>query len=153
MTNPSRQTPNTVDLEKIPNKIYYSISEASEYTGVEAHVLRYWETKFSKLNPKRVSGNQRKYTRNDLELLYAIVRLLYEEGYTLDGAERKLRLGLQALKAEQAEADQTAIQPEPQPAPPTPAAPAPSPAAAPKSSQNQLLQDIKRELEDVLKML
>lgn len=152
MTNPSRQSPNTVDLDKIPNKIYYSISEASEYTGVEAHVLRYWETKFTKLNPKRVSGNQRKYTRNDLELLYAIVRLLYDEGYTLDGAERKLRLGLQALKAEQAEAEQAAQQPEPQQVP-TPAQPAAQPPQAPANPNNQLLTEIKQELENIVKML
>jgi DNA-binding transcriptional MerR regulator len=98
MTN--RNRPNTTPLEDIPKKIYYSISEASEFTGVEPHVLRYWETKFSKLNPKRVGGNQRKYTRNDIELLYEIVNLLYSEGYTLDGAERKLKGGLQALRAE-----------------------------------------------------
>ena len=95
-----RTKPRVVPLAKIPNKIYYSISEASEYTGVEPHVLRYWETKFSKLNPKRVGGNQRKYTRADLELLYEIVHLLYQEGYTLDGAERKLRTGLAAAKNE-----------------------------------------------------
>lgn len=95
-----RTKPRVIPLKEIPNKIYYSISEASEFTGVEPHVLRYWETKFSKLNPKRVGGNQRKYTRNDIELLYEIVYLLYQEGYTLDGAERKLRIGLQALKAE-----------------------------------------------------
>lgn len=152
MTNPSRQSPNTVDLDKIPNKIYYSISEASEYTGVEAHVLRYWETKFTKLNPKRVSGNQRKYTRNDLELLYAIVRLLYDEGYTLDGAERKLRLGLQALKAEQAEAEQAAQQPEPQQVP-TPTPQAAQSTQSPANPNNQILTEIKRELEEVLKML
>lgn len=98
MTN--RNRPNITSLEDIPKKIYYSISEASEFTGVEPHVLRYWETKFSKLNPKRVGGNQRKYTRNDIELLYEIVNLLYFEGYTLDGAERKLKGGLQALRAE-----------------------------------------------------
>lgn len=98
MTN--RNKPNITPLEDIPKKIYYSISEASEFTGVEPHVLRYWETKFSKLNPKRVGGNQRKYTRNDIELLYEIVNLLYSEGYTLDGAERKLKGGLQALRAE-----------------------------------------------------
>ena len=98
MTN--RNRPNTIPLEEIPKKIYYSISEASEFTGVEPHVLRYWETKFSKLNPKRVGGNQRKYTRGDIELLYEIVNLLYSEGYTLDGAERKLKGGLQALRAE-----------------------------------------------------
>ena len=80
-------------LDDIPSKIYYSISEVSEYTGVEPYVLRYWETKFSKLSPTRVGGNQRKYTRQDLELLFTIVRLLYEEGYTLEGAERKLRKG------------------------------------------------------------
>ena len=95
-----RTKPRVIPLAKIPNKIYYSISEASEYTGVEPHVLRYWETKFSKLNPKRVGGNQRKYTRADLELLYEIVHLLYQEGYTLDGAERKLRTGLAAAKSE-----------------------------------------------------
>ncbi len=98
MTN--RIHPNTKTLEEIPKKIYYSISEASEFTGVEPHVLRYWETKFTKLNPKRVGGNQRKYTRNDIELLYEIVNLLYNEGYTLDGAEKKLRAGLQALRQE-----------------------------------------------------
>lgn len=100
MATNNRQPPEPKPLGEIPNKIFYSISEASEYTGVEPHVLRYWETKFSKLSPKRVSGNQRKYTRNDLELLYEIVRLLYMEGYTLDGAEKKLRAGLQALRAE-----------------------------------------------------
>lgn len=98
MTN--RIKPNTIPLDQIPKKIYYSISEASEFTGVEPHVLRYWETKFSKLNPKRVGGNQRKYTRNDIELLYEIVHLLYSEGFTLEGAERKLKAGLQALREE-----------------------------------------------------
>lgn len=86
--------------DQIPDKIYYSISEVSEYTGVEPHVLRYWETKFSRLSPKRVGGNQRKYTRHDLELLYEIIHLLYQEGYTLDGAEKKLRSGLSAVRAE-----------------------------------------------------
>ncbi len=103
INNKNKPQPKPVD--EIPQKIFYSISEASEFTGVEPHVLRYWETKFSKLNPKRVGGNQRKYTRNDLDLLFEIVHLLYYDGYTLDGAERKLRMGLQALKAER-EAEQ-----------------------------------------------
>jgi len=77
----------------IPDKIYYSISEVSDYTGVEPHVLRYWETKFSKLRPKRVGGNQRKYSRADLEVLFQIIDLLYEQGYTLEGAEKKLTVG------------------------------------------------------------
>jgi DNA-binding transcriptional MerR regulator len=78
----------------IPDKIYYSISEVSEYTGIEPHVLRYWETKFSKLHPKRVGGNQRKYSRTDLEVLFQIMDLLYNQGYTLDGAEKKLATGV-----------------------------------------------------------
>jgi DNA-binding transcriptional MerR regulator len=77
----------------IPDKIYYSISEVSEYTAVEPHVLRYWETKFSKLHPKRVGGNQRKYSRADLEVLFQIIDLLHEQGYTLEGAEKKLTTG------------------------------------------------------------
>lgn len=77
----------------IPDKIFYSISEVSEYTGVEPHVLRYWETKFTKLRPKRVGGNQRKYSRQDLEVLFQIIDLLYEQGYTLEGAEKKLTTG------------------------------------------------------------
>ena len=97
--------PKTSPPPDLPNKIFYSISEVSEYTGVEPHVLRYWETKFSRLSPKRVGGNQRKYTRNDLDLLYEIIHLLHEEGYTLDGAERKLRAGVASLRAEREAAD------------------------------------------------
>ena len=86
-------------LADIPDKIYYTISEVSEFTGVESHVLRYWETKFSKLSPKRVGGNQRKYTRKDLELIFLIIDLLYNEGFTLEGAEKKLKEGLPGKKA------------------------------------------------------
>jgi DNA-binding transcriptional MerR regulator len=89
----------------IPVKIYYSIREVSDYTGVEPHVLRYWETKFSKLRPKRVGGNQRKYTRADLELIMEIIRLRHREGYTLDGAEKRLRSTPKGAVAEEAAAD------------------------------------------------
>lgn len=143
MTTNARSKPRIVPLEKIPNRIYYSISEASEFTGVEPHVLRYWETKFSKLNPKRVGGNQRKYTRSDIELLYEIVHLLYQEGYTLDGAERKLRIGLQALKQEHKveETDQPEIKADP--------------LNRSNSSANSktTLADIKKELEELLHLL
>ncbi|MFH1738104.1 MAG: MerR family transcriptional regulator [bacterium] len=96
----------------LPNKIFYSISEVSEYTGIEPHVLRYWETKFSRLCPKRVGGNQRKYTRSDLDLLYEIIHLLHNEGYTLDGAERKLRSGVAQVRAEREAANRTESSPE-----------------------------------------
>ena len=141
----NKQQPQTRPLSEIPNKIFYSISEASDYTGVEPHVLRYWETKFSKLNPKRVSGNQRKYTRGDLELLYEIVRLLYHEGYTLDGAEKKLRSGMQTLRAERQmeEEKSETIHASESHEPPKPESPA-SPA---------LLEEIKQELAGILDLL
>lgn len=143
----SKTKPTAKTLDEIPNKIYYSISEASEYTGVEPHVLRYWETKFSKLNPKRVGGNQRKYTRNDIELLFEIVHLLYQEGYTLDGAERKLRMGLHALRAEREE-DLFKFNEEDTPL--TEELPA---EVSREEKQKQLLQEIKQELKAVLEMM
>lgn len=147
----NRQKPNIKPLSEIPEKIYYSISEASEYTGVESHVLRYWETKFSKLNPKRVGGNQRKYTRTDLELLYEIANLLYKEGYTLDGAERKLRSGVQTVKAER-EVDRQKDSP-----PQTDEEAQPQPVANASPDENEgdasVLREIRDELRSILKLL
>lgn len=144
----TRSKPNTLSLDEIPNKIYYSISEVSEYTGVEPHVLRYWETKFTRLNPKRVGGNQRKYTRNDLELLFEIVHLLYQEGYTLDGAERKLHNGIQALKQER-EATKAAVAE-------APTLSATESADSHKKGQTispEFVKEIKNQLKDILKLL
>lgn len=76
---------------EIPDKIYYSIREVSQYTDVPPHVLRYWETKFSRLAPERAGGNQRKYTKADLEIIFEIKELLHGQGYTLSGAEKHLR--------------------------------------------------------------
>jgi len=140
----NRTRPRTIRLDEIPKKIYYSISEASDYTGVEPHVLRYWETKFSRLNPKRVGGNQRKYTRGDLELLLEIVNLLYNEGYTLDGAERKLRGGLQALRAERNSEKVEAAPPSEIPA---------SDSASPAAREPYDLAAIKRDLQEILRLL
>ncbi len=158
MVTNNRTKFNSKPLSEVPKKIYYSISEASEYTGVESHVLRYWETKFSKLNPKRVGGNQRKYTRNDLKLLYEIVHLLYKEGYTLDGAERKLRAGVQTVKAER-KAKQEKQPPAEKPSGATPetSEPSPQPEAPPPQTasvvQPGVLREIKDELQSILKLL
>ncbi len=82
---------NKVVKVEIPDKIYYSIREVSQYTDVPPHVLRYWETKFSRLAPERAGGNQRKYTKADLEIIFEIKELLHGQGYTLSGAEKHLR--------------------------------------------------------------
>ena len=138
-----------IERKRIPDKIYYSISEVSKYTGVEPHVLRYWETKFSKLKPKRVGGNQRKYTKSDLELLFVIIDLLYNEGYTLDGAEKKLKEGYGRKNAKApAAAVRTVLDEEPDDTSPKPAD---KPAAA--QVDPQLLKHIKKELQNILKLL
>jgi len=71
-------------------KMYYSISEACAMTGVEPHVLRYWEKEFSLLHPKKNSGGKRAYKEKDIETIIKIKRMLEEEKYTLLGAKNKL---------------------------------------------------------------
>jgi DNA-binding transcriptional MerR regulator len=71
-------------------KPYRSISDVSESLGVKAHVLRYWETQFPMLRPRKGRSGARMYRPKDLELLEEIRRLLYERGFTIAGARRKL---------------------------------------------------------------
>lgn len=71
-------------------KLYYSISEVSEITGVKQYVLRYWETEFSSLRPLKSSSGQRKYKQKDIDRIQHIKQLLYEESYTIAGAKKKL---------------------------------------------------------------
>lgn len=71
-------------------KLYYSISEVSEMTNLKAHVLRYWETEFPSLRPKKNRAGNRTYTQSDIELVEQIKRLLRDEKYTLEGARRAL---------------------------------------------------------------
>jgi DNA-binding transcriptional MerR regulator len=71
-------------------KLYYSISEVAERTGLEAHVLRYWETEFPQLRPKKNRAGNRAYTEADVALVERIRHLLREDRYTLEGARREL---------------------------------------------------------------
>ncbi len=72
-------------------KLYHSIKEASKLVGVEQYVLRYWESEFPQLKPKRTRGGTRAYTSKDIKLLLLIKKLLYEDGFTIEGARKKLR--------------------------------------------------------------
>ncbi len=74
------------------DKTYYSIAEASERLDVRPHVLRYWETQFPMLRPKKGRSGSRMYRARDLELLERIKTLLYEKGFTIKGAKRRLRV-------------------------------------------------------------
>lgn len=77
----------------LPVKLFYRIGEVAQLVGVETHVLRYWETEFRSLRPKKSAKGQRVYSRRDLERLLRIKELLYREGYTIAGAKRQLKEG------------------------------------------------------------
>jgi DNA-binding transcriptional MerR regulator len=110
----------------IPDKLYFRIGEVSELTETKPYVLRYWETEFPTLKPERRSGH-RLYRRKDVEMVFAIKRLLYEEGFTIEGARRHLSASTEESKGDKALA-----------------------RAAPDGMH---LKAIKRELESILTML
>lgn len=76
---------------EIPNKLYFRIGDVSRLTGMKAYVLRYWETEFSALSPKKSGTNQRLYRRKDVEMVLEIKHLLYEKRYTIEGARTFLQ--------------------------------------------------------------
>ncbi len=75
----------------IPDKLYFKIGEVSALLDVQPYVLRYWETEFDVLKPNKAPSRHRLYRRGDVELLLDIKRLLYTEGYTIEGARKKLK--------------------------------------------------------------
>ena len=72
-------------------KMYYSISEVADMTGVKAHVLRYWETEFPSLRPKKNRAGNRNYRPKDIKAILVIRNLLYKEKFTISGARKKLQ--------------------------------------------------------------
>lgn len=76
--------------EPIAKKVYYSIGEVCDLTGLKPHVLRYWETQFEVLNPTKNRAGNRVYRSKDIELVLLVKHLLYEEKYTIEGANKRL---------------------------------------------------------------
>jgi DNA-binding transcriptional MerR regulator len=72
-------------------RLYYRIGEVSRITGLKPHVLRYWESEFRVIRPHKEGSLQRLYRRKDLDLILKIKRLLYEDGFTIAGAKKKIR--------------------------------------------------------------
>jgi DNA-binding transcriptional MerR regulator len=81
----------------IPDKLFYKIGEVSRIVGVEPYVLRYWETEFPFLKPRKNKSGQRVYIKKDVEFLLYIKRLLYQERYTIEGVRK--RLGGNSIRA------------------------------------------------------
>lgn len=126
-----------VDIQKIPNKLFFKIGEVCELTDTQPYVLRYWESEFPSLAPAKNSSGQRIYRRRDIETVLHIKTLLYEEGFTIAGAKKK-------IESEHAKAE---------------ASPQGSllddevvAAAAPRID-DRLLKEIRSELAEVLKLL
>jgi DNA-binding transcriptional MerR regulator len=117
-----------------PSKLYYKIGEVCEIVGVEAYVLRYWETEFPALSPPKNKGGQRTYRPKDIELLLAIRKLLYDDGFTIAGARKRLNQGTERTEAGRRRRA---------------ARPAQPPSRAPKERITQ----VRRELENILTLL
>jgi len=121
---------------KIPSKLFFKIGEVCELTDTQPYVLRYWESEFSALAPAKNNSGQRIYRRRDIETILRIKTLLYEEGFTIAGAKKKLEL---EMKAEVKPAD-------------SPEQPELAPTPSPEEFQDEV-SEIKSELHDILNML
>jgi len=78
------------ETPEIPDKLYFRIGEVAGLLGVESYVLRYWESEFPTLAPKKSGSGHRLYRRKDVELLLKIKHLLYDKRYTIEGARQSL---------------------------------------------------------------
>ncbi len=88
----------------IPQKLYFRIGEVSRLVGVQPYVLRYWETEFPALAPRKAGTGHRFYRRKDVELLLQIKQLLYEKRFTIEGARRHLESEAKTSRRERAAA-------------------------------------------------
>ncbi|MYB52775.1 MAG: MerR family transcriptional regulator [Acidobacteriia bacterium] len=128
---------------EIPNRLFFRIGEVTKIAGVEAHVLRFWESEFPMLSPRKTPKGQRQYRRKDLETILAIKQLLYRDKYTIAGARRALRTNSAAA---------TGAAPEPAAAAPAEDGPSQSPQDGGKVSREGLA-EIRSGLEQILKLL
>ncbi len=121
---------------RVQKRLYYKIGEACKALGIQPYVLRYWETEFPALSPNKSRSGQRVYSEKELEIIRRIKELLYEEGYTIAGAKKKLEAELatggvgedgEAVRDEeeesQGEPEAAPAEQDSPPAPPAPVAP------------------------------
>ncbi len=102
---------NGVTLPPIPAKRYFTIGEVSDLCGVKPHVLRYWEQEFTQLKPVKRRGNRRYYQHHEVLLIRRIRELLYEQGFTINGARNRLdeAIVVAATKSSDTPAPSTAL--------------------------------------------
>ena len=95
---------------EIPDKIYFKIGEVSKLAEVPASVLRFWETEFSQIRPKRTTSGQRLYRRREIELVLLIKDLLYSKKFTIQGAKRHLKTQDKSPKNQTATLDEIRLE-------------------------------------------
>jgi DNA-binding transcriptional MerR regulator len=128
MTGGMSEAVATANAPEIPDKLFFRIGEVSTMLGLEAYVLRYWETEFPSLSPKKSGTGHRLYRRKDVELLLKIKHLLYEKRFTIDGARQYLQAEAKAASSRESKQEQQVLFQDPLP-------------------------EIRRELAEILKML
>jgi DNA-binding transcriptional MerR regulator len=142
---------------QIPNKLFFKIGEVCEITDTQPYVLRYWESEFPALAPAKNSSGQRIYRRKDIETVLRIKQLLYEEGFTIAGAKKRLEAEMAGRgPTPSSMASDPAV--EETGAPPAPAPPAPPEApplsAAPVDDKTRaVLLEVRAQLRDLLTLL
>ena len=117
---------------RVQKRLYYKIGEACKTLEIQPYVLRYWETEFPALSPNKSRSGQRVYSEKELGVIRRIKELLYEEGYTIAGAKKKLEAELASgqLPREQDEGEEAGSGEDEAATVPASAAPAPPPAAS-----------------------
>lgn len=117
---------------QIPDKLYFRVGEVSRLIGVEPYVLRFWETEFPALSPKKSGRGHRLYRRKDVELFLEIKHLLYEKRFTIEGARKSLKLKVKQPARKTAK---------------------PARQAGLFDSSSPALEEIRKELVDILRLL
>ena len=136
----------------IPEKLFFKIGEVCELAGVQAHVLRYWESEFPMLAPQKNRAGQRVYRRRDVEMALRIKELLYEDQYTIAGAKKRLAYELRGGKLRSA----TEVEPNEESANHNNDAPRVRAAAAPThktAEDREALKKVASELREILALL
>ena len=134
---------------QIPNKLFFKIGEVCEITDTQPYVLRYWESEFPALAPAKNSSGQRIYRRRDIETVVRIKQLLYDEGFTIAGAKKRLEAELTGrTPTPQTEAART----DTPPAAPVSASPTPNSAAGDERGRAVLV-EVREQLREILTLL
>jgi DNA-binding transcriptional MerR regulator len=131
-----------IATQEIPDKLYFRIGEVARLAGIKPYVLRFWETEFPSLGPKKSGTGHRLYRRKEVEMVLEIKRLLYEKRFTIEGARKfldtrgKVEPGRAAKSVKPAKKVQTELF-----------------SAAPSPETDSLLKDIRKELRQIVEML